>query len=332
MKKQTIRTISISLLLLFAFSCNAHQPDNINTTALKGDYFGEVPPLGSPKIFAKGELNKYDMIHGKITFAPNGKEIYWESNAGSSMTRWIMSQGKNGEWLPAGVSFLDVKLKEGGLSFSYDGQRVYYHSRRLTEENSSGDKNIWYREKTNSGWSEPFLLNEAINSPSSDDWCFTIARDNTVYFVREGAKKNIDHSSGEKHQKNSIKNDIYMSRWENGKYSEPVRLDFPVNSDEHELNCVISPDNDYIIFNSRRQGNYKGFVGLFVSFRNDDDSWSEAVCLDPIFGIDNCYFPSITPDGKYLFFAGGMPVNGSYSNSHYYWINTEFIKNLNPNK
>ena len=58
---------------------------------------------------------------------------------------------------------------------------------------------------------------------------------------------------------------------------------------------------------------------LFVSFRKDDGSWSERARLPIAWGR----FPSVSPDGKYLFF---MTREGIY------WVSAEIVNDLNPRR
>lgn len=121
---------------------------SVQKSIFRGPYLGQEKPGTTLEIFAKGELNKYAMVHGKISFTPDGKEIYWENNAAPVQSRWKMRRDKSDKWLSGQKSFLDIKYNEGGLFFSYDGKRVYYHSRRPITGIKRGDKNIWFRERS----------------------------------------------------------------------------------------------------------------------------------------------------------------------------------------
>jgi len=77
-----------------------------------------------------------------------------------------------------------------------------------------------------------------------------------------------------------------------------------------------APDGSYILFDT------EGGPHLFVSFKQKDGAWGEAIDLvrhglDPKAGI-----ASITPDGRYLFFGLGADL---------YWVSTQLITDLRPN-
>lgn len=71
-------------------------------------------------------------------------------------------------------------------------------------------------------------------------------------------------------------------------------------------------------------------MNLYVSFKSEDGTWAKAQCLSDKFKIENIWFPSISPDGKYIFFCGGLPTSKGYTNSHYYWVDVDAIVGLKP--
>ena len=99
-------------------------------------------------------------------------------------------------------------------------------------------------------------------------------------------------------------------------------LGAPVNSPEGDLDPAIAPDESYLLFQSRRNRNTKYANHLFVSFRDENDQWSDPVDLDPLLGV--AALPSISPDGKYIFFAkGDYDDNGSFD---IYWVDARIIE------
>ncbi len=78
--------------------------------------------------------------------------------------------------------------------------------------------------------------------------------------------------------------------------------------------------------NNIRLSNGSQDISVFLSFKLNNDTWSDPVNLKKYIsfkGIANC--PVVSPDGKYLFF---LDVNGSKYSP--YWISTGFIKDLKP--
>jgi Tol biopolymer transport system component len=102
----------------------------------------------------------------------------------------------------------------------------------------------------------------------------------------------------------------------NGAYTEPEKLSQEINSEFNEAEPYISPDEKILIFASA--GNFPGDQDraetlkgggmlyargdLYIS-ENRDGKWSKARHLEH--GINSTAdegAPSLTPDGKYLFF------------------------------
>ena len=77
----------------------------------------------------------------------------------------------------------------------------------------------------------------------------------------------------------------------------------------------IAPDESYIVFDDNHT--------LYVSFREGDGSWGAAVSLGEILGERMATIPSVSPDGKYLFYA-----------SHYdlHWVSTKILEKLRSRK
>jgi hypothetical protein len=78
----------------------------------------------------------------------------------------------------------------------------------------------------------------------------------------------------------------------------------------------VAPDESYMVIEASKD---KATCELFVSFRLKDKSWSERKQLPIQWGR----FPSVSPDGKYLFF---MTREGIY------WVSTKIIEELELEK
>jgi len=136
--------IVMSILSIFMFGISHAQEKSDDFLVLKGPYLGQTPPGTTPEI-----LNSISMIHGRISFSPDGSEVFWSCNAAPVQSRWYMKQNKAGEWSRPKKSFLSIEYSENMLSYSSDGNRIFFHSRRPLQGNGSPkDKDIWYREKS----------------------------------------------------------------------------------------------------------------------------------------------------------------------------------------
>ncbi len=150
-----------------------------------------------------------------------------------------------------------------------------------------------------------------VNTEDHDSYP-SLTRDGTIYFFsrRPGGL-------GE--------SDIYRSRLVNGKYLKAENLGTVINTEEHEWDPFIAPDESFLVFCSTKAGGY-GRDDLYISFREGDGSWTKPVNMGENFnspGLDNR--PSITPDGKFLFY-----VTAKSGNRDIYWVDARIIEDLKP--
>jgi len=309
-------------LIMAAFSAplTAQEPER------RGPYLGQEPPGTTPEVFGPGFFTSYATVHGRLTFSPDGQELYWAANAAPVQSRWHMAQGADGIWSLPQPSWLSLEYSENGLSFSPDGQRAYFHSRRASAEGGSArDMNLWYRERQGSGWGDPVNLGSPVNTPSISEFQPTLTNDGFLYFTREGE----GGSRGSESPRPRGESDLYVSRLTASGYSEPVVLGPEINSDYHEIEPAVAPDHSYLVFTSTRPGGFSPRINLYVSFRMEDGSWTQALDLSEIFRLDNIWFPSISSDGRYLFFCDAHYTEDGIVGD-YYWVDTRVIEELRP--
>jgi hypothetical protein len=140
--------------------------------------------------------------------------------------------------------------------------------------------------------------------------CPTVARNGNLYF-------HAVYPRGEGEA------DIYCAEYIDGKYIAPKKLSNAINTKWGESNAFIAPDESYIIFGSRRPGGF-GAGDLYISFRTDSGEWTKAVNMGNVINTSfSEYCPSVSPDGKYLFFTrivGTNPRQGDI-----FWVSAEII-------
>jgi Tol biopolymer transport system component len=322
-----------AILILFTLSCTKNFRNEKSNTNLKGDYLGQLLPKDSAEIFAENfisnEFNERDM-----TISPNGNELFY-SLKGSSNFAIICVKRINGIWQSPEVASFSGKYSDIEPCFSNDGKRLYFVSNRpLIENGEEKDFDIWFAEKSNDNWGIPQNLGEPVNTEANEFYP-SFTNDGTIYFC--AARKDSYGSE-----------DLFYSEFKDGKYQDPKNLGDSINTTKDEFNAFVEPNGKFIMFTSTGWG--KGFGGgdLWISFRKEDRSWATPINMgekvnSPFFE----YCPSLTPDGKYLFFTSNRTttennvkekltynkilkdlhstLNGS---QNIYWISTDFINNL----
>lgn len=103
---------------------------------------------------------------------------------------------------------------------------------------------------------------------------------------------------GQKEDSND--DNIFSSKFIKDRWSPPVSLGNSVNTPDDESACWASANGDYLIITRRE----KNKSNLFYTERKGSDIWSIPVKFpSPINSKFNETFGSLSPDGKFLFFA-----------------------------
>lgn len=285
---------------------------------LKGQYLGQAEPGNRPQLFALDIVTTQYMIHGNVVFTPDGLEAYWSGtypSAGSDKLNYqiLMMKRENGIWrAPRLAPFCQLEYQDDCPHISPDGKKIFFLSKRPLKpgEPLADRENIWYAERKRDGWGEPKYLGDEINSLSVHWQVSTDLKGNLYFGGQDPDGKNMG--------------DIFVSRFENGKYLRPEKLDFTVSSENLEHSPFIAPDGSYIIFS--RASQQRSQLGIFISFKKKEGRWGEAVCLNNVIGCPaatQCTY--VTHDGKYLFY-----ISWGSSNWASYWIRSDFIEKLRP--
>jgi len=268
-------------------------------TGLHGPYLGQTPPGLQPHIFAPGVITMPNRSEWAGSFTPDGQEFYFTiSNPSWSVNAVMVTSQEDGEWsTPVAASFSGQYI-DWSVFLSPDGRRLFFSSSRPA--NNWLDFNVWMCERQGSAWSEPVKL--AINS-TSNDYAGTCTESGTLYFTSER-----DGSSG-----------IFRSIPVAGEYTDVERLPSYINAGHSEQCPWIAPDESYLIFASSRDGNRD----LYISYRTEGGFWTEPVNLGPPVNTwDDEWNPTVSPDGKYLFYGRGRSIDGSNESLDLYWVET----------
>ena len=117
--------------------------------------------------------------------------------------------------------------------------------------------------------------------------------------------------------------DLYVSHRVDGGFADAENLGPVLNTEAHEWDPFVSPEQDFMIFCSTKDGGL-GEDDLYVSFRNDAGGWSEPVNMgEPINSSGSENRPWITPDGRYFFFTSTRPGAGRRD---VYWMDAAVIE------
>ena len=289
--------------------------------SLSGPYFGQELPGSKPELFLPGLISTND-FEVSIAFLDEGRVCVFNRHHGGTFYTYL----KDGYWTePAVAEFAD---KVGKVQFNAvpDGKRLLLTSSRLLDQDDdTADLNTWIVEWTGDSWVEPYPLRAPANTQHLDEIYASESQDGTLYFF-SGWRK--DHALGE----------IYRCIKIDGEYQEAERLPSPLNTEYHELDPYISPDGEFVVFNSNRPGGFSS-CDLYISFRESSE-WSHPISMEGKINADSSRCLTSTADGKcFLLFSRrptdafkGEPVESDVidrlGEADVYWIGAGFIDKL----
>jgi hypothetical protein len=286
------------LLILFSASMlivGCISKSDSNFPVLKGDYLGQKLLSEKAEIFAPGIIST-GMYERDIAVSTDGNEIYYTLFMGDWNTI-MFTQRVKGIWSePVVASFArDTLFFFAEPALSADGNKIFYLSTKPRENEVAkpgwNNQNIWFAQRKDDGsWSEGTPLPNNINT--HDEFYPSLTSDGSLYFCRTD-----DETGGSQ---------ILRSKFENGIYCDPEILPHPVNGTGNHFNAFIAPDNSYLVGCVAGRDSLNPHMATYMLFfHNSDDTWTEGIDLIKELDLpcSNAISISLSPDGKYLFFA-----------------------------
>lgn len=280
----------VIITILFFTDCSesADDSDSNESTDLSGPYFGQKPPGTIPEIFSSDIVSTGFMEHQSPSFNPSGTELYYMINFQISPRPILYTCVEDGYWMPMKVAPFSGCYDDGGVTFTHDGKRLFFHSVRPVNDQlePKTDSDIWFVERTNEGWSTPINLPSPINTEHSE-YMPSISANGTLYFIRSGAGVN----------------GIFYSLYINGKYEEPILMSKSINTENWNAYPFVAPDESYFMFASNRPSGL-GSSDIYICYKTEEGEWTEPINLGPTVNSERWdAAPRVTIDGKYLFFC-----------------------------
>lgn len=292
------------VLVLFSSACSSNQPD-ANESKKGRFYFGQKEPGLIPEVFAPGTVSIEGRFEGSISFSSNLEEMYFEAEV-SEKTNIYHSKLVDNQWTPVKkVNFTKEAEDEELHPFvSPDGQRIYF----TAQEANTQIPKIWYVDHLGNSWEQGIRLDSPIN-------------DDAVFYPNQS-------KNGDLYYFNLSKFKTYYAPNMNGVFPEVRQVEIDLGH-----HGFISPAQDYLLVAARNQEDTtRRDNDIYVYFRQQDGMWSAPVNLgEEINSHFNEKSPSISPDGKYLFFGRDeRDVEPGLANI--FWVSSEVITRLKPQK
>lgn len=224
-----------------------------------------------PKVL---EIPGYRNAHrATVGLTPDGQGLIFFQNDGFQGTLFVTYKTFDGwtmpEQLPAPIS---SGFNETHASFTPDGNTIFFSSER---PEGLGGKDIFYSNKLPDGtWGKPINAGEKINTPLDEESPFIHPDGKTLFFSSSA------HNSMGGY-------DVFKSTLnENGEWSEPQNIGYPINTPADDLFYLPVPSGQRVYYASQQSGGL-GQSDLFVLHFPPSDKKSMAVVSSHIFDSNN---------------------------------------------
>jgi len=288
---------------------------NSKSNLLSGPYFGQKPPGLKAELFHSGTLvtsKRRAKRDFNLAFSPKGDELFFSYYKGTEdkpdpAYEILTYKQKDGVWIGPETASFSGYHSDVDINFSPDGNYIFFASSR--PDPTFDGLMIFFSQKVGDNWTNPVKADGEVNSDSGEVLPSLSEKGN--FFFRSDRAGGYGGS------------DLYRAKFNDGHFTEVKNLGPNVNSEFGQTDPAIAKDESYVVFVSRRPG-MNNVISIYVSFQIGDNDWTPAV---PLGSEVNSEFgagaPTISPDGKYLFFKKRTgDVRGIY------WISTLYIEKL----
>ncbi len=330
--KRLSAVVGVCLVVVMCGGCG--QPTTNAYLDISGPYLGQDLPGGSPALFAPGIVST-NTAEWSTAFTPDGNELFF-GLASEGSTYIMHTKEEDGRWTEPAIASFSGQWSDFDLTMSPDGNRLYFTSSRPADGVGAALENpdIWFVDRLGEGWGEPVRFPAPINTQMRELYP-SESRDGFLFFF---SSRPAGYGAS----------DVYRVPLLDGDYGTPENLGDAVNTEAGEGDACISPDGDYLVFTSTRDDGF-GKGDLYVSFRIDEGGWTVAQNLGDAVNTDHLEFcPSVSRDGKYLFFTSNRPKaveisstttvreelaiapNAERPDLDIYWMDAGFIEDFRP--
>lgn len=310
-----MRTSLLSIAMIFVVFISAFsQEKNSDFPRLNGPYLGQKPPGLTAEVFSPEIISTIEGREMCAAFTNDGKEFYFNAIYNGTFSIFLTKE-IDGKWTKPLPLHFSSAFTDRDLTISPDGNKIFFGSNR---PRTKGERNlesldIYFIQREESGeWSNPVNIGPPVNSEFGENYPSMAANGNLYYF--------------------SCRNegwggcDLYMAPYGYKKYQKPILLNENINSKMHDWDAYIAPDESYIVFSSKDRSDTLGAQDLYISFKRENNNWTKAKNFGvPVNSAFDEICPSVTLDGKYLFFTSRRR-----GKTDIYWVSTKIIEELKP--
>jgi len=207
-------------------------PNNINT----------IRNEGAPTLSADGRSLVF------VACPDASGENYGSNRYGKGSCDLFYTQRLGSRWMnPRNIpGFINTASWETQPSLSADGKTLYF-IREIKGSGAKDNADIFVSNLNNNGeWGVPRRLSNMINTPYAEESVLIHPDGKTLYFASKG---HVGLGG----------TDLFVSRLdENGNWSKPENLGYPINTHYNENSLMVSAQGEIAFFASNRHGGYGG--------------------------------------------------------------------------
>lgn len=199
-----------------------------------------------------GQINQQGTHTACTGISPDGKQIFiYKNDLKDPNARGgdiYVSKVMNNKWKhpePLGKP-VNTSYWEGGACISPDGKTLYFVSEnpKYGKEKGYGGADIWMVQRiSKTEWGKPVNLGPEINTPYQEAGIFLAPDGKTLFFCSNNPNSMGDY-------------DIFRTINENGKWSKPENVGYPINSVRRDGPLVVAANARYAYFSSDRPGGF----------------------------------------------------------------------------
>lgn len=273
----------LSVIIFFCYCCQSSKKSDLSTLTIEKS-------RDSLEIFGKNIIST-SLYERDFALSPNRNEIIYTLSDFKQEKRFLVHLKKeNNIWSNPKVMNISGKYQDIEPFFSVDGKKLFFASNRpIKNDATRKDYNIWISKKKGDIWENPTILDTIINT-KKDEFYPSVSSNGNLYFTAT--------------RKDGVgTEDIFVSKFIDGKYQKPKVLSENINSKTYEFNAYISPDEEILIFSSF--GRKDGFGGgdLYFSKKDKNGNWRVAKNMGKKINstsLDYCPFLDIKTNNFYF--------------------------------
>jgi L-ascorbate metabolism protein UlaG (beta-lactamase superfamily) len=279
-------------------------------------FFGQTPPGNEAAKFWPEVLSAKRCPHGQLAFSPDGKGVFWSAMLQEGPEQTIYYSAFDGKAFSGPVvAPFAAGSGNGGPAFSPDGKRLFFSAELPPESGSSAARTaICYVERTASGWTRPAPIEPTIDNKMTKGQV-SVARSGNIYFSGRMLTERTPA--------------IWICRYADGGYAPPEKLRGPLTEVPLLLDPWVEPDERFLLVSCAPPEGPPMRTDIGICTHRADGSWSGPVRLGPAVNTSAFErFPSLSRDGKYLFFVRSASPQFVGDQAHFYWIDAKAIEGL----